>query len=217
MHNFNNPNELPKEMLYFTYDEFQKFLSGEKDIKFRYAWQLLYYCGLRIGELKGITWKDIDFENRTVSINKQITQQSCRSKWTFSSPKTAKSNRVLPLTKVFLNDLEKLKKSDSELLFGFNDLYFIIGDIAPQISSTITAKKNRNCKFAGVKQTRIHDFRHSWASLLIYKGANIITVSKFLGHTKIEETPNTYTHLYKNVLTDITSLIDDMNEARINS
>ncbi|EKC59806.1 protein containing Integrase, catalytic core, phage domain protein [human gut metagenome] len=53
--------------------------------------------------------------------------------------------------------------------------------------------------------------------LLIYKGANIITVSKFLGHTKIEETLNTYTHLYKNAFTDITSLIDDMNEARINS
>ena len=53
--------------------------------------------------------------------------------------------------------------------------------------------------------------------LLIYKGANIITVSKFLGHTKIEETLNTYTHLYKNALIDITSLIDDMNEARINS
>ena len=51
----------------------------------------------------------------------------------------------------------------------------------------------------------------------IMKIANIITVSKFLGHTKIEETLNTYTHLYKNALTDITSLIDDMNEARINS
>ena len=217
MHNFNNPNELPKEMLYFIYDEFQKFLSVEKDIKFRCAWQLLYYCGLRIWELKGITWKDIDFENRTVSINKQITQQSCRSKWTFSPPKTAKSNRVLPLTKVLLNDLEALKKSDSELLFGFNDSYFVIGDIAPQISSTITAKKNRNCELAGVKQIRIHDFRHSCASLLIYKGANINTVSKFLGHTKIEETLNTYTHLYKNALTDITSLIDDMNEELGNS
>ena len=179
--------------------------------------KLLYYCGLRIGELKGITWKDIDFENRTVSINKQITQQSCRSRWSFSPPKTAKSNRVLPLTKVLLNDLEMLKKSDSELLFGFNDSYFVIGDIAPQISSTITAKKNRNCGLAGVKQIRIHDFRHSCASLLIYKGANINTVSKFLGHTKIEETLNTYTHLYKNALTDITSLIDDMNEELGNS
>ncbi len=103
------------------------------------------------------------------------------------------------------------------MLFGFSDSYFVIGDIIPQISSTITAKKNRNCKLAGVKQIRIHDFRHSCASLLIYKGANINTVSKFLGHTKIEETLNTYTHLYKNALTDITSLIDDMNEARSHS
>lgn len=217
MTNFTNPNERKKEMSFYTPEEFQKFLSVEKDIKFRCAWQLLYYCGLRIGELKGITWKDIDFENKTVSINKQITQQSCRSRWSFSPPKTAKSNRVLPLTKVFLNDLKLLKESDSKILFGFNDTYFVIGDIVPQVSSTITARKNCNCEIAGVKQIRIHDFRHSCASLLIYKGANIITVSKFLGHTKIEETLNTYTHLYKNALTDITSLIDDMNEARINS
>ena len=118
---------------------------------------------------------------------------------------------------MLLNDLKLLKESDSKILFGFNDTYFVIGDIAPQISSTITARKNHNCEIAGVKQIRIHDFRHSCASLLIYKGANIFTVSKFLGHTKIEETLNTYTHLYKNALTDITSLIDDMNEARINS
>lgn len=118
---------------------------------------------------------------------------------------------------MLLNDLETPKKSDSELIFRFNVSYFVIGDIAPQISSTITAKKNRNCKLAGVKQIRIHDFRHSCASLLIYKGANINTVSKFLGHTKIEETLNTYTHLYKNALTDIISLIDDMNEARSQS
>ncbi len=112
---------------------------------------------------------------------------------------------------MFLNDLKLLKESDSKILFGFNDTYFVIGDIAPQISSTITARKNRNCEIARVKQIRIHDFRHSCASSLIYKGANIITVSKFSGHTKIEETLNTYTHLYKNALTDITSLIDDMN------
>ena len=217
MHNFNNPNEMPKEMQFFTYDEFQRFLSVEEDIMFRCAWQLLYYCGLRIGELKGITWKDIDFENRKVTINKQITQQSCRSKWQFAPPKTAKSNRVLPLTKVLVNDLIKLKECDKEILFGFKDSFFVIGDVAPQVSSTITSRKNRNCELAGVKQIRIHDFRHSCASLLIYKGANINTVSQFLGHSKIEETLNTYTHLYKNALTDITSLIDDMNEELGNS
>lgn len=96
------------------------------------------------------------------------------------------------------------------MLFGFNDSYFVIGDIAPQISSTITARKNRNCEIAGVKQIRIHDFRHSCAFLLIYKGANIITVSKFLGHTKIDETLNTYSHMVKNKLNDIVNTINKL-------
>lgn len=109
-----------------------------------------------------------------------------------------------------------LKESDSEMLFGFKNTFFVIGDIAPQISTTITHRKNKNCENAGLKQIRIHDFRHSCASLLIYKGANINTVSKFLGHSKIEETLNTYTHLYQNALTDITSLIDEMNDKNNN-
>lgn len=96
------------------------------------------------------------------------------------------------------------------MLFGFNDSYFVIGDIAPQISSTITARKNRNCEIAGVKQIRIHDFRHSCAFLLIYKGANIITISKFLGHTKIDETLNTYSHMFKNKLNDIVNTINKL-------
>lgn len=98
------------------------------------------------------------------------------------------------------------------MLFGFNDSYFVIGDIAPQISSTITARKNRNCEIAGVKQIRIHDFRHSCAFLLIYKGANIITVSKFLGHTKIEETLNTYTHMFSTALDSVVSVIDSLED-----
>jgi integrase len=98
------------------------------------------------------------------------------------------------------------------VLFGFNDSYFVIGDIAPQISSTITARKNRNCEIAGVKQIRIHDFRHSYAFLLIYKGANIITVSKFLGHTKIEETLNTYSHMFSTALDYVVSVIDSLED-----
>ena len=55
----------------------------------------------------------------TVTINKQITKQSCRENWRFVPPKTQKSNRVLPLVKVLLEDLKKLKESDKEMLVGF--------------------------------------------------------------------------------------------------
>lgn len=212
MTNFNNPNEMPQEMLFFSFEEFKQFLSVEDDLKFKCIFMILYYCGLRIGELKGITWKDINFENKTISINKQITQQCTRDNWHFVPPKTKKSNRVLPLNKTLLESLKMLKKEDKELLIGFNDKFFVAGDIRPATSNSIADRKNRNCALAGVKQIRLHDFRHSCASLLIHTGAGIKMVSTFLGHSKIEETLNTYTHLLPNAFDDITNIIDKMNE-----
>lgn len=72
-------------------------------------------------------------------------------------------------------------------------------------------EKNVMCEEAGVKQIRIHDFRHSCASLLINNGATVPTVLKFLGHTKIEETLNTYTHLFSSALTGIVDVIDKLD------
>lgn len=65
-----------------------------------------------------------------------------------------------------------------------------------------------NCKNAGVKQIRVHDFRHSCASLLINNGASITLVAKYLGHTKVDETLNTYSHMYQNKLEDIVNLMN---------
>ena len=64
---------------------------------------------------------------------------------------------------------------------------------------------------ARVKDIRIHDFRHSCASLLIDSGANITLVAKYLGHTKIDETLNTYSHMYQNRLDTILSIIELQN------
>ena len=72
-------------------------------------------------------------------------------------------------------------------------------------------EKNKNCKLAGVKQIRIHDFRHSCASLLINSGATINVVAKYLGHTKIDETLNTYSHLFRNQMNEIINIIDNLN------
>ena len=111
---------------------------------------------------------------------------------------------------MLLNDLKTLKEEVSKE-YGFNDDYFVIGDAFPVASNTITSRKNRNCKLADVPQIRIHDFRHSCASLLVNNGANITLVAKYLGHSKIEETLNTYTHLFKNTMTKIVDLINELN------
>ena len=93
MHNFNNPNGLPKEILYFTYDEFKKFISYEEDLRWRCVFEILYYYGLRKGELKGLTWKDIYFDKKVLSVNKQITQRNNCLKFEFSDTKTRDNRR----------------------------------------------------------------------------------------------------------------------------
>jgi len=76
--------------------------------------------------------------------------------------------------------------------------------------TTLRYRNTDNAFKTGVKVIRIHDFRHSCASLLIVSGANITLVAKYLEHTKIEETLNTYTHLFSSALNEVVDLIDKL-------
>lgn len=101
-------------------------------------------------------------------------------------------------------------KNEAKNISGFNENYFVAGDAFPVSSNALADHKNKNCKLAGVKQIRLHDFRHSCASLLINKGANVQVVAKYLGHTKIEETLKTYSHLFLSTLNEIVDVIDNL-------
>ena len=114
MTKFQDPNERRKEMSYYTYDEFKKFISYEEDLRWKCVFKILYYCGLRKGELKGLTWKDIYFDKKVLSVNKQITQRNNRVKFEFSDTKTRDSRRIVPITKVLLNDLKMLYEQDKK-------------------------------------------------------------------------------------------------------
>lgn len=92
MTKFSNSSDIPKEMMYFTYDQWKQFLSVETDIKWIGIFEILYYCGLRRGELRELQWKDINFKDRTLSITKQINDRCGSVKnWRFSVPKTKSS------------------------------------------------------------------------------------------------------------------------------
>ena len=86
----------------------------------------------------------------------------------------------------------------------------MFGNIYPLSATTLLDRKTKNAFLARVKDIRIHDFRNSCASLLIDSGANITLVAKYLGHTKIDETLNTYSHMYKNKLNDIVNTINNL-------
>lgn len=207
--NYKKVNERKKEMQFFTYDEFQKFISVVDEFNYKTFYETLYYLGLRQGEATALTWKDINFTKKEVSINKTLTTKLKGQLYTVSSPKTVNSNRVLPIPLKLLESYQKLKEQAKKKKY-FSEDWFVFGDELPFRETTIQVKKNKYCKLAGVKQIRIHDFRHSCASFLINNGASIVLVSKYLGHSKISVTLDTYTHLYKNELLEVSKIIDTL-------
>lgn len=212
MVNFTNPNEMPKEMLFYTYEEFKKFISVEEDLKFKTLFETLYFCGLRRGELRGLTWKYVDFDRKEIRIVKNVVNVSGDSGyWNITTPKTRSSIRQIPIPNTLLNDLKALKEQTKKY-YGFAENWFVFGDVSPIHTDVLRKRKKSNAAKAGLKEIRIHDFRHSCASLLINNGANIVMVAKYLGHTKIDETLNTYSHMFRNKLDDIVNTIDKLNE-----
>lgn len=146
-----------------------------------------------------------------MSITKQINNRCGSVKnWLFSGPKTKSSIRILKIPQVLTNDL-KMMENEAEKIPGFNDNFFVAGDMLPVCSNTLTNHKNVNCKLANVKQIRLHNLRLSCASLLVNKDANVQVVAKYLGHTKVEETLKTYSHLFTSTLDKVVAVIDNLD------
>jgi len=207
--NFKNVNPPKKEMLFFTYEEYKQFDSVIEDHIWHTFFEMLYFIGLRQGECQALTWKDINFDKKTVDINKTLTSKIKGENWTISSPKTRNSIRELPLTEKLIEDLKIMKDKDKKLT-DFSENWFVFGKAIPFKETTIQKKKNDICSVAEVKQIRIHDFRHSCASFLINLGASITLVSKFLGHSKVSITLDIYSHFYKSELDDIIERVNNL-------
>lgn len=177
------------EKEFWTKQEFKQFLVTVEDKpETKMAFLLLYWTGMRIGELLAITYNDIDLEKRTISVNKSY--QRIEGRDIITLPKTPKSKRIITI-QPFL--VEELKEYTSHL-------YGIMADerMFRFTKSYMEHEIIRGIKASGVKRIRLHDIRHSHASLLVEMGFTPLAIAERLGHEKIETTLNTYSHLYPN-------------------
>lgn len=169
--------------------------------------------GYKNGELRGLTWNDIDFNRSALTVNKNIVKvpdPKTGKPYTVTSPKTSSSYRTIPIPNFLLKDLSDLYNDDANY-YSFKESWYVFGNIDPLSATTLLDRKTKNAFMARVKNIRIHDFRRSCASLLIDSGANITLVAKYLGHAKIDEALNTYSHIYKNRLDTIVNIIELQN------
>lgn len=192
-----------KEMQVWTEQEFLKAMEHVHSFEYKTFFSALFYTGARKGEIMATTWKDWDLKTQTLDINKSITKKVKNGGWIITTPKNQSSIRNIKLPSKLVSLLEQLKASFSDLSG------FVFGGDKPLSETSIARIFERAAIRAKLKPIRIHDLRHSHASLLISRGATIVTVAKRLGHNSIEQTLNTYAHMMPEDEDNLIKLIEN--------
>lgn len=181
----------------WTTDEYKKFEEAiqSKYPKFVPFFHTLFWCGLRKGEARALTIDDLDLENHTLTIRQSMSKY----RKSLKQPKTQSGIRTIKLDSKTFDILKACKENSEKWLFGSSN---------PLSLNTIDKVFQYGISQAELKTIRIHDLRHSHATFLICNGANIVAVSKRLGHSSIDITLETYTHLLKDTENQLISIIN---------
>ena len=168
---------------------------------------LIIYTGLRIGELMALTWNDIDFNNKTLNVNKSRAKGKIDGKTALyiKDPKSESGTRLIPLSDRAIYALQKIKEcssSDSEL---------IVSNTSSE--SNITRTINRMLFRAGCETEKcgLHALRHTFGSLLLEKGVDLKTISYLLGHSDITVTANIYLHITREKAVNSIEVLNKVN------
>lgn len=198
-----------KDIRYLTDEEIKIFIKQalieyeNKTPRYKYgiAIVLIIYLGLRGGELTALKWKDVDFQNNTLSVTKNIVftydynEDGTKSRKIIEQKGTKRNSkgRVIPLNKQSLYYLKLLKKKYGEI----NPNGYIVNNSMEKIAVDIVSDSYTSIANACniLHPLGIHTLRHTCASLMIRKGVDIKIVSEILGHSSVAFTYNTYVHL----------------------
>lgn len=200
---------------FWTVKEFKHFLTlfNDDEYNIKLLFTVLFFTGLRLGEALALTWQDIDFSSNTIHITKSVYVNKGISH--ISATKTKAGTRRIIINKKLSQELQYWQQQQKHLLEQFTS-----DSMSLQVfqSSPITITKNSIEKQykkilerdATLKKIRIHDFRHSHASLLINQGEDYLVVKERLGHASITTTIDTYSHLYPSKQKDLADKLDDL-------
>lgn len=176
------------ETKFWTKEEYLTFSRAMMNKEESYhAFEILYWCGIRLGELLALTTENFDFEKKTLRINKSY--QHIKGKDVITTPKTRKSNRVLTLPDFLA---EEMQDYISRLPYlKVDDRIFTI------TKSGLHHEIDRGCRETGVKRIRVHDLRHSHVSMLIEMGFSAVNIANRVGHEIVKVTYR-YAHMFPN-------------------
>lgn len=217
---FKRPDELVEEMQFYTPDQWKRFDEAfpKDDIVYYTICCTLYYMGMRRGEVLALNRKDdVNLEKGTIRINKTVSQYVNGKRYIITTPKTKNSIRTIKMPKILCEIMKKyIEWYDS--CPGAPSDGFLFGMDLPIIPKLVNKRFHRVAEKANLPLIRLHDLRHSHATLLINRGANIKAIADRLGNT-VEELLKTYAHLFNETEDAMIEIIDDTfcyNVKRVN-
>lgn len=205
-----------KEKQIYTPEEAARFLEllNDEHIKYRAFFNLTIYSGFRRGEMLGLEWKDVDFDNGIISVRRTSCYTVDRGVYT-DTTKTKTSQRTLKFPKYIMDLLKELREyQDGEALKWGNkwvetDRLFTKDNGEPQHPNTTYTWLKRFCKKNDLPFYGLHTYRHLFATLLVNGGVDIVTVSGALGHSNVTTTSNIYCHILETARAKVTDVIAD--------
>lgn len=187
-----------EKLRYYTPEQFKKYIACARetavnltDWGYYVFFNIAFYTGLRKGEINALKWTDI--EGELLHVRRSIAQK-LKGGDRETPPKNKSSYRTLQIPAPLLKILDEHKARQKQL--DFSEDLRVCGGIRTLRDTSLDKKNRYFADLAGLPHIRIHDFRHSHASLLANEGINIQEIARRLGHSKIEITWNTYAHLY---------------------
>lgn len=204
-----------KEEFMFFYDTIKNKINDSKDFytklnlsNYLTFFCILFFCGTRKGEAYCLTWKKILKDsngNKLFKINESMNQKV--TPYEITGTKNRSSYRKIPICSFLQKQLDDHLALYKQV-YLFKDSWFICGGLDPMHDTSIDNFKNKYALQLNLPRIRIHDFRHSFASLLINGNINIKTISKLMGHATVEQTWNRYGHLYPEAENEAIAYID---------
>ncbi len=213
-------SELPRmekvEMMYFTPKETAKFLEAAKDDKFFPAFLLAIETGMRPEEYLSLQWKDVNFENKSLSVRRALVVKKGGG-FIFTEPKTKKSRRSIPISNTLIKALKTHRRIQLEerMKLGANyqtfDLIFASEIGTPLLHGNLLRRHFKPIRDkAGLPKIRLYDLRHTTATLLLSAGENPKVVSERLGHASIVLTLDTYSHVLPSMQKNATNKMEKL-------
>lgn len=201
--------DVAHEMKTWNGGELKAFLESVKEDRLYGAWHLSAHTGMRRGELLGLRWEDIDFERCQLAVRRALVQAGpSRKEIAFSEPKTVKGKRTVALDPMTVAVLREHRKAQLEerMAIGANyremGLCFTDLDGGPLRPDSFSKRFDRHVRDSGLPKIRLHDLRHTHASLALQAGIHPKIVSERLGHSTVSFTLDVYSHCIKGMQED---------------